>query len=342
MAKFVLAPTQKAMVQDASPLYWDDLRVFMAVSRNGSFAKAALELAIAQPTVSRRIEALETALGVQLFNRTPRGPSLTLDGERVLKEAQVMQLSVTRLLERVGGSVAGIAGECKILVPEGLNSFWVSRFLPAFVRRYEHIDLRLFSTFDQSAGVRPPFDIQIQFAPATDGDSVPVRLCTMHLGLFASEGYIAEFGQPQSAADLARFRMLDHTQLLTSRGRWATFSHCAEPIRTVLFTNSSVVLVEAIRRGVGIGLLPTYAGAIEPTFRLLLPELQLATGVYANFQRDTGQQPAVRATIDFLKQIVFDARDQPWFRETFVAPDDSWPQLVTMSEERATRWAESI
>jgi DNA-binding transcriptional LysR family regulator len=327
------------MVQDALHLYWDDLRVFLAVSKNGSYARAALELGIAQPTVSRRIEALESAIGAQLFNRTPRGPVLTRDGEFVVKEAQAMHLSVARLLERVRGSVKGIAGECKILVPEGLNNFWLTRFLPAFLRRYEHIDLRLFSTFDQSVGVRPPFDIQIQLAPATDGDSVPVRLCTMHLGLFASESYIAQFGRPRSVSDLARFRMLDHTQLLTSQGRWTSFSHSDKPIRTLLFTNSSVVLVEAIRRGVGMGLLPTYAGAVEPTFKLVLPDFKLATGVYANFQRDTGQQPAVRAMIDFLKHVVFEPREQPWFHETFAAPDQNWAELVAEAEARAMRWA---
>jgi len=341
VAKIVEAPTELSVGLNPLQVYWDDLRVLVAVARTGSFTRAAVELNIAQPTVARRIETLEALMGVPLFSRTPRGPLLTPEGELVLKEAQVIELSVRRAFEHVRGAVSGVAGECKLLVPEGLNSYWLARFLPTFLQRHPNVDLRLFSALDQSVSQRPPFDVQIQFSAATDGDSVPVRLGTLHLVLFASEDYLANHGTPNSTADLHRHRMLDHTQSLTSKGRWTSFSESQGAIRTAVFTNSSAVLVEAIRRGIGMALLPTYAGAIEPTFRPVLSNHKLTTGIFANFHRDVGHQPAVRATIGFLKEVVFDKRLMPWFREDFEEPQPNWRAQVMAAESQAMGWEHS-
>ncbi len=338
VAKIVEAPTEFSVGENPLQVYWDDLRVLVAVARTGSFTRAAAELDIAQPTVARRIETLEALMGTTLFSRTPRGPRLTPEGELVLKEAQVIELSVRRAFEHVRGAVSGVAGECKLLVPEGLNGYWLSRFLPAFLRRHPNVDLRLFSAFDQSVSQRPPFDVQIQFSAATDGDSVPVRLGTLHLVLFASEEYLANHGTPNSTADLHRHRMLDHTQSLTSKGRWTSFSESQDAIRTAVFTNSSAVLVEAIRRGIGMALLPTYAGAIEPTFRPVLASHKLTTGIFANYHRDIGHQPAVKAVLAFLKQVAFDKRLMPWFREEFEEPKPSWHAQVQDAEAQAQAW----
>ncbi|HRC58266.1 MAG TPA: LysR family transcriptional regulator, partial [Kofleriaceae bacterium] len=59
------------------PARWDDIRVLLAVLREDSFSGAATTLAVEQSTVSRRIAALESALGAALFERTPSGPRAT-------------------------------------------------------------------------------------------------------------------------------------------------------------------------------------------------------------------------------------------------------------------------
>src|SRR5271168_5444710 len=53
--------------------HWHELRTFLEVVREGSFSGAARRLGIAQPTVGRHIDALEAALGIALFARSPRG-----------------------------------------------------------------------------------------------------------------------------------------------------------------------------------------------------------------------------------------------------------------------------
>ena len=67
---------------------WDDYRFFLATSDAGSFTKAAKDLGVTQPTLSRRIEHLEQQLGARLFVRTKAGVALTPEGKSILQAAR--------------------------------------------------------------------------------------------------------------------------------------------------------------------------------------------------------------------------------------------------------------
>src|SRR5580693_6254902 len=69
---------------------WDDLRVFLAVARAESLARGARELGLDRSTASRRIAALEAALGAQVFLRTREGLRLSPAGARVREHAERM------------------------------------------------------------------------------------------------------------------------------------------------------------------------------------------------------------------------------------------------------------
>ena len=73
-------------------LDWNELRFFLAVCRDGSFAAAARVLKVDETTVSRRIARLEASLGARLFGRTPDGLSLTAAGESVLDDKLLREL----------------------------------------------------------------------------------------------------------------------------------------------------------------------------------------------------------------------------------------------------------
>src|ERR1700709_185069 len=67
--------------------HWEYFRTFVEVARTGSFSKAAEVMGVTQPTITRHIARLEELLGVSLFDRSPRGRELTIEGARVLHEA---------------------------------------------------------------------------------------------------------------------------------------------------------------------------------------------------------------------------------------------------------------
>src|ERR1044072_981090 len=70
---------------------WDDLRIFAAIPASGSLTAAAAQLRLSQPTVGRRLQALEECLGAALLERTARGMQLTAKGQALLPLVQQME-----------------------------------------------------------------------------------------------------------------------------------------------------------------------------------------------------------------------------------------------------------
>ncbi|HWA91458.1 MAG TPA: LysR family transcriptional regulator [Rhizomicrobium sp.] len=313
---------------------WDDFRVFLTVAESGSHGKAAKALAISKSTVTRRIAKLEATIGARLFVPGRRGYELTFEGRDVLNDAKAAELSLTRAAARRAGP-RSVAGDCKLLVSDGLASYWFPRFLPGFQSAYPNVDFRLFTTPDPGPTQRPPYDLQIQFSAAEEPDSIPVRLGTLHFMLFASPDYLTAYGRPEKIEDLSNHRMLDLTLQLTSKGRFSSFSTTDRAPATHFFSNSSAVLAEAVRSGAGIAMLPTYAVLVDPRFVPLLPAHHWGTGIFVNFDREVAQQPAVRVVLDYLKETIFDRKNMPWFRDDFVAPDPSWNELFSMQLGRS-------
>ena len=306
-------------------LDWDEFRIFAAVARAGSFTRAAFDLGVQQPTVSRRIESLESKLGTKLFDRGPRGPVLTYEGTRILNEVIAAGALFERAARRARHAEQSVEGECKVIMTDGLASFWfVRNFLPLFVRHHPNIDLRLFVTTEQGRSFVPPFDIQLQFAPTTDQNLVSTKLATYHFNFFASRGYVAENGAPSMVDDLVRHRLIDVANSLTSPGHLVMYSVAKRSSRPTLFTNSGALAAETVLSGAAIGFLPSCALLTSPDFVPVIPGFHFPTGVFASFARETAERAPVRAMLNFLRDVVFNRRRMPWFDEEFNFPHEGW------------------
>jgi DNA-binding transcriptional LysR family regulator len=264
-------------------------------------------------------------VGAQLFTRVRKGHELTFRGRQVLNNAKAAEVLLTEAVSS-GSKPHAVEGDCKLLVSDGIGAYWLARFMPGFQAAYPGIELKLFTTTDPTLSQRPPYDLQIQFSAAPEEDSIPVRLGTLHFMLFASSEYLKMFGTPEGVEDLADHRVMDLTLSLNSRGRLSSLSTADRAPHTRFFSNSSVVLAEAVRMGAGIAMLPTYAVLVDSKFVPLLGRGYGSTGVFVNFDREIGKKPAVRAVLEYLKDKVFD-RKLPWFRDEFEEPKDSWQDL---------------
>ena len=111
---------------------WDDFRFFLATSKAGSFSKAASEMGVTQPTISRRVENLEHRLGVRLFDRLPNGVALTAKGESILDAALHIENTVLEIQRNVHGADKRMEGAVRISVTDGLATYWMTPRLLAF------------------------------------------------------------------------------------------------------------------------------------------------------------------------------------------------------------------
>jgi DNA-binding transcriptional LysR family regulator len=83
---------------------WNDLRIFLAIARSGSALAAGRELNLNQTTVTRRIDALEHALGAGLFVRGARGSGLTEQGRALMPHAEAVERAALELDHMAGRS----------------------------------------------------------------------------------------------------------------------------------------------------------------------------------------------------------------------------------------------
>ena len=121
-----------------------DLKAFLAVAELGSVNRAAAKLNLTQPAVSRRLQGLETALGVTLLDRSSKPPKLTAEGRLALEYGRKVLLDVDDLAARVGGK-GEMAGEFRLGVAPGFAETVLGAPLDALIRAFPGLVPRITS-----------------------------------------------------------------------------------------------------------------------------------------------------------------------------------------------------
>jgi molybdate transport repressor ModE-like protein len=305
---------------------WDDFRLLLSIAQLGSISRAAHALGVSQPTVSRRIERLEEAVGTRLLDRSIAGAVLTPDGQRIVEELGVAHNAIERAVRSV--KVKDSRDEVKLLMTDGLATYWLPRFLPHFFKKHPEVELRAFTTSESRGEQRGQnFDLSIHYTQPTDPNLIAARLGTLHFVPYASPGYLREHGTPKDLAELAKHRLLDYVLYIIDKGTWMTrLPAVVGESRAQLFTNSSAALCESVRSHCGIALLPTYISVYEQGLVPLDVDLRFSTPFWLCYTQEATQRPAVKIVVAFLKHI-FDRRKMPWFGEHYV-PVAEFPGLT--------------
>ncbi len=222
---------------------WDDIKVFLAVSRSSTMRGAARALGITHATVARRLKALESRLGSALFERFKEGHRLTPAGRSVMALAEDTERRMAEIGRRAGGHDLHLAGTVRICCPEILYLFVLGRLMPGLNAQYPLLDIDV--TADPAQGES---DIVILITDTPPLGAVGRKLADSPLGVYASPGYLAS--RP-------------------ARERWISLKGQrpqppAPPARIVARTNSAVVAQRMIGDGLGIGLLPCFVGDNNP------------------------------------------------------------------------------
>lgn len=231
-----------------------DVGVFVEAARAGSLAAAARRLNIAPMAASRRLAALEQAVGARLVHRTTRALSLTAEGEAFLPHAQAMLEDQTAALAAIRPSSAGASGILRVTASAPFGRKMVAPMIPAFMRANPDLQVDLQVTDAITDIVASGIDVAIRIAVLRDNSLIARRLDDNPRKLYASPAYVAEHGAPKILADLA-----DHQCLaITGVSRW-TFMVGDKPVQQRVagrFTASGVETVHmACLGGLGITML---------------------------------------------------------------------------------------
>jgi DNA-binding transcriptional LysR family regulator len=289
---------------------WDLARYFLAVARSGSALTAARELKQSQPTVARRIAALEAAIGLRLFERRQAGYQLTEEGRALLPLAEQMGVAARAFSDGAGATSRRLAGTVRLTCNEILAEHYLAPMLIEFRTNYPDIRVDVLATSELVDLSRGEADVALRaVGPRSDVGSgaglVGRKVASVPWVVFASTDYVTARGRPSSLDELAGHSLIGGEESLDPADprRWLEL---AAPGATVAArTNTLPSHITSIRAGLGLGVAP--AGFLERDPRLsacftLPPELDGQLWLVTHEQ--VRNLPRVRALMDFLAAYI--------------------------------------
>jgi DNA-binding transcriptional LysR family regulator len=280
------------------------MALFVEVVKAMSFRRAAEAVDMPSSTLSRRINALEKAIGLRLLHRTTRKIELTEAGKlyyercrRIIEEARLAH-------EQLGEMLAQPSGVLRASLPVDFATIFLGPLIVEFAERHPGITFELDLTPRRVDLVSEPFDVAIRMGEPASSNLIARQLASLPGYLYASPGYLRRAGEPAHPEDLAHHLCLGFPK----GGSW-TLHRSAERVEVVITGRFVVNSVGMIRRlatlDQGIILVPDQVVAedvAEGRLRRVLDDWQgTAVSVYA--LTETRLLPAkTQRFIEFLRE----------------------------------------
>lgn len=279
---------------------WDHTRIFLAVARSGQLLAAARRLGLDQATVTRRINGLERDLGVKLLERSPTGSTLTAAGERFLESAERIESEMLRAQSALTDSAVSIAGTVRIGAPDGVGTWYLlPRLAPLLAEHPElHVQLaplpRAFSLAKREA------DLAITIDRPEESRQRVVKMTDYSLGLYASRDYARRHPPIAVIGDLAGHRIVTYVRDLLFSPALDYLDELNIPAGPRFECASVIGQLEAVRAGIGLGVLHVYAAENDPDFVRILPERTVNRTYWLTTHADVRDVARVRLVHEFI------------------------------------------
>jgi DNA-binding transcriptional LysR family regulator len=290
---------------------WDNVRVFLAVARGGQFVAAARRLRLDHATISRRIAALETGLGARLFDRRTTGARLTSAGEKFLAIAEQMESAFLHAQSEIGDKDVELAGIVRIGAPDGFSTYYLAAALRDFVERHPSILIQLVPIPQVIPLARREVDIVVVLDKPEAGRFVARKLTDYSLGVYASAAYLKTHKAPRDVAELRERRLIGYVEEHAFAIALDYVRELYDGAPTSFECTSAVTQVEALRAGLGLGVVHDFIARRFKDLTRVLPERRAMRGYWIVTHEDTRGLGRIRAVHDYLAAIV--ERDRGMF-----------------------------
>lgn len=285
----------------------DLLRGFRAAARHLSVTRAARELHVTQPAISREIKALEEQLGQPLFHRA--GRTLTQAGEELFRAAD----GALAAIGTAAGRIAGGGGALSVSTTTALASLWLVPRIARFARLHPDVDVRVAASNDTLDLEREHLDLALRYVPPWADTPSGERLVDYMIFPACAPTYLRAHGHRLSApADLAHHVRLDYETVLYGK-TWYDWGHwfdalglpAIKPAGAMRFSHyDQVIAAVCAGGGVAIGKWPHLARHLrDGVLRVPLGRDSIARlgGFHVVYARGAERRDAVAAFVAWLK-----------------------------------------
>lgn len=284
---------------------WDDARIFLAIARHGSFGAAAGRLGVNQSTVSRRLRALESALGARLVNRHTSGLSLTGAGQTLLGRVEAAAREFTAAEEGIAEHDNAMRGRLRITCTDNFAHRYLMPHFARFARDHPQISLAVYTRYQHLSLARREADVAIRTSDRPSGTLVGRRLFRFALAVYGAADFVAALPPDPDPADLPWIGWSNeaYTRLmLTDHFPTAAIRHVGD---------SQLDITAMIRNGLGVGVTGCFSGDMDAGLRRVYPEpvTDARMDLWILSHPDLARVARVRAFKDYITRTMMADRD---------------------------------
>lgn len=234
---------------------WDDIRVFLALSRHNSLSGAARALGVNHATIARRIASLEQAIGLKLVDRRPNGYVPTPAGLRALAVAADMDAAAAELSRLERG--VGPMGLVRVNVTPSLAHYFLVQHLAALIADQPGLDVELQTDIRPVSLERRETDIALRLTRPDDGGVLARQLVTLGFGFYGTQRWSARIAAGEAPV------LVGFNEANAQLPEAAWLSRQFPNARVAFRADTQSCQAIAAASGVGIALLPHFIGRMN-------------------------------------------------------------------------------
>ncbi|AHG44202.1 LysR family transcriptional regulator [Rhizobium leguminosarum bv. trifolii CB782] len=275
---------------------WSDLKLFLAIARFGTLGAAARSLGLTQPTMGRRLRALETSLGQTLFQRTTDGFVLTDEGAAVFAGAERIEeeaLAVERVL--AGGS-SQLDGFLRLSSSDWFGAHVLSPVLAEFSQVHPKVVVELLTDSRLLNLSRREADLVFRIQPFTEAEIISRKLIHIEYGLYIGRG-----APHPETGDGAGARLVTINEAFGDMPDVGWLQRLLPNAEIVMRSNSRDVQAALCANGAGLAVLPRPLGDSHAAIELVdLGEPPPGRDTWVGYHRDMKRLARLRALLDLV------------------------------------------
>jgi len=263
--------------KNAPVLDWDDLRFLLAIRESGSASAAARKLGVDKATVARRVSNLEQELGVRLLLRRASGWRPTSAGERAVRVGREMDRRLSELRSDFASELGSPRTSVSITAPHWFCAELLLPALPKLLDEGPWLDVSIAATSRVLNLSEREADVALRNSRPQQGDFVLRRAGELGSALYVSKAYAKKHTVPERREDWARHRLVGYPDRLSYVPGFRWFDELAPDAAGIVRTDDAQALTEALKAGLGAGVVPCFLGDREPGLVRFRPEVERET-----------------------------------------------------------------
>ncbi|MBB37257.1 MAG: LysR family transcriptional regulator [Hirschia sp.] len=284
------------------------LRLFVMAADTLNISAAGRQLGLAPAVASARLAKLENQVGADLFHRSTRKVSLSLEGAEFLPFAREIIAQEDAGLAALGHGSSEVAGTIRFAASSTFAQLYVAPLLGEFLDRYPGISLELKLSDTQAKLIEGGYDLALRDFAIADSSLIGRKLADDKRVLAASPDYLEKYGTPETPDDLVRHNLLafgDAKPRDLTSGEMSEWSYPPANFKSRLVCDDGASMREATLAGAGISM-----GSIWSIHRELkdgslvrvLPDYEVDDGsaIWLVYPKSNVLTAKVRVFIDFL------------------------------------------